>query len=288
MKKINQNNIVIKQVGGLFFVKTKENIKTCKALGKLKNNKILVGDYVELKDDVIIKVFPRTNSFIRPLISNVDQLVIVLSEIPEPDLSLIDKLIIYANFNNVKAVICVNKIDRNLAIYEKIKLEYDSVVEKVIKTSAIKNNIEELHEVLEGKFSVFCGQSAVGKSSLLNALLGENKVKTGDLSRIEKGKNTTRETEIFCLNDKTFIADTPGFSMLDLIKFSPQEVSKGYTEFYDLSHECRYKQCDHIFVEKDDCKVLREIEKDEILMNRYVRYKKNYLQVKERWDKRYD
>ena len=279
--------IVIKKNADKFTIKSSDQIYTIVARGNLKKNGVYVGDLVETDNNVILKVFPRINYLIRPNIANIDQIIIVVTSKPATDFVLIDKLIMYADKNLIKTIICVNKSEISQEIYEKIKIQYSNVVEKIVKTSAINNDIEELKPLLKGKISVFAGQSAVGKSTLLNAIFNKELAQVGELSKIDRGKNTTRETELYLLDENSFIADTPGFSCLELMNFSPEEVSSGYSEFYELSKNCKYRQCDHIFVDECDCEVKRKLREDFTIQERYERYKDLYIETREVWRKRY-
>lgn len=281
------NGIVTKQVGGRFTIRTQNEEIVTYARGKLKVNGVLVGDKVETDGKVITKVLPRINRLIRPTIANVDQIVIVIANKPSTDFVLIDKLIMYADKNNIEVIICVNKIENSKNIFDLVQKQYNQVVKKIIKTSALQKQIEELMPLLKNKTTVFAGQSAVGKSTLLNAIFNKNIAIVGELSKIEKGKNTTRETELYSIDNSSFIADTPGFSCLELINFSPEEVSRGYEEFYEMSKNCKYKQCDHIFVDLCDCEVLSNLKTNNALIERYERYKNLYIETREVWRKRY-
>ena len=285
---MTEKGIVIKQVGGLFTIKVDNEIISVPSRKNLKKNGVMVGDIVETDRNVILNVMKRKNRFIRPAVANIDQIIIVVANVPEPDFLLIDKMIIYADMNNVSTIICVNKSENSTDVLKRVKRDYGDVVEDIVTTSAINNDISELLPLLKGKLSAFAGQSAVGKSTLLNVIMNKNIAKTGDLSKIERGKNTTRETEIFSFDETTHIIDTPGFSMLDLINFSPVEVSKGYSEFYKMSENCKYRQCDHIYVEKKDCSVLTMLEFNKDKEERYERYKDLYNDTKEIWRKRYE
>ncbi|MBQ7308530.1 MAG: ribosome small subunit-dependent GTPase A [Clostridia bacterium] len=285
MTKID--GIVVKKNADKFTVKNGKDFYTISARGNLKKQGVFVGDRVEIDGNVVLKVLPRKNFLIRPNIANIDQIIIVIASKPATDFLLIDKLIMYADKNNIKTIICVNKYEISEELFVTIKTQYSQVVEKIIKTSAINNQIDELKPILKDKISVFAGQSAVGKSTLLNAIFEKEIAQIGGLSKIERGRNTTRETELFILNENSYIADTPGFSCLELINFSPEEVSNGYREFYDLSVECKYKQCDHIFVDEVDCMVKQQINQNDKLKERYNRYKDLYIETREIWRKRY-
>ena len=253
---------------------------------------MLVGDNVEIVKDefsnnyVITKVLPRKNQIIRPKVANIDQLLIVISAVPKPDLFLVDKLIINCFINNISPVLIINKIDliSNTEINE-ILNQYENVVEKIILTSALnKINIADLKSFLKNKTSVFAGQSAVGKSSLLNAISPEINQATNVLSKkVERGKHTTRECTIFVLEDNILIADTPGFSMLELdFKFS--ELPSYYPEF--ANYKCKFNNCSHI--NENGCGVIEGVNNGEINKNRYNRYVEMFKQLKTRWDKEYD
>ncbi len=247
---------------------------------------------MELKKDdfssnyVITKVLSRKNELIRPKVTNIDQLLIVISAVPKPDLYLVDKLIVNAIINDISPVLVINKTD--LISQEEIDdyvNEYGSVVDKIILTSAIKNsNIEELKAVLKDKTSVFAGQSAVGKSSLLNAIDSNINQATNILSRkVERGKHTTRECTIFVLDNNILIADTPGFSMLEL-NIKHTELKDYYPEF--APYTCKFTNCTH--TNEQTCNVKLAAENGEINKDRYLRYTEIFKQLKTKWEKEYD
>ena len=253
---------------------------------------MLVGDNVELKKDdfssnyVITKVLPRKNELIRPKVSNIDQLLIVISALPKPDLYLVDKLIVNSILNNIKPVLVLNKTDLlSQAEIDAYVNEFLPVVDKIILTSALNNkNISELKEVLQDKTSVFAGQSAVGKSSLLNAIDDSINQATNILSKkVERGKHTTRECTIFVLDKNILIADTPGFSMLEL-NMKHSELAAFYPEFADYT--CKFTNCSH--TNEQHCNVKNAVEAGDINKDRYERYLEHFKQLKTKWDKQYD
>ena len=256
-----------------------------------KQGRLLVGDNVELanndfgNDYVITKVLPRKNEILRPKVTNIDQLLIVVSARPKPDLYLIDKLIINAFINNIEPILVINKID----IFEKSELDnivnqYKSVVSNIILTSAINNDLSTLKDILKDKVSVFAGQSAVGKSSLLNSIDKDINQATNILSRkVERGKHTTRECTIFVLHDNIMIADTPGFSMLELnIKYT--DLKSYYPEFSDFN--CKYYNCTH--TSENGCTIKEDVNNGLINIDRYDRYLELYKQLKTKWEREYD
>ena len=259
-----------------------------------KNNKPLVGDIVEFsvndydKDkNVITKILPRKNQLERPYISNLDQLFIVLSKSPKPDYLLIDKLIIYAKINNITPIIVINKSDI-LSEQEIAEIKGQFPTYKIIVVSAINNDVTELKQLLANKISAFAGQSAVGKSSLINAISPNLNLQTNGLSsKIERGQHTTRHNEIYIMDNNIYIADTPGFSMLSL-DLKPSELKDYYDDFKVFEDDCRYVGCDHINSKAKDCGVVKAVEEGKICLSRFDRYCKIYSELKEKWERKYD
>lgn len=259
-----------------------------------KNNKPLVGDIVEFsvndydKDkNVITKILPRKNQLVRPYISNLDQLFIVLSKSPKPDYLLIDKLIIYAKINNITPIIVINKSDI-LSEQEIAEIKGQFPTYKIIVVSAINNDVIELKQLLVNKISAFAGQSAVGKSSLINAISPNLNLQTNGLSsKIERGQHTTRHNEIYIMDNNIYIADTPGFSMLSL-DLKPSELKDYYDDFKVFEDDCRYVGCDHINSKAKDCGVVKAVEEGKICLSRFDRYCKIYSELKEKWERKYD
>lgn len=259
-----------------------------------KNNKPLVGDIVEFsvndydKDkNVITKILPRKNQLVRPYISNLDQLFIVLSKSPKPDYLLIDKLIIYAKINNITPIIVINKSDI-LSEQEIAEIKGQFPTYKIVVVSAINNDVTELKQLLVNKISAFAGQSAVGKSSLINAISPNLNLQTNGLSsKIERGQHTTRHNEIYIMDNNIYIADTPGFSMLSL-DLKPSELKDYYDDFKVFEDDCRYVGCDHINSKAKDCGVVKAAEEGKICLSRFDRYCKIYSELKEKWERKYD
>lgn len=274
----------------VFFDKT----YNCILSGTIKKNmKPVVGDLVEFKTNpydeeksVITKILPRKNCLVRPSISNIDQLFIVLSKTPKPDYMLIEKLIIYAKINKIDPIIVVNKSDLlNNDELTEIKKQFPLL--KVLVVSAKLKQVEEIKAMLKGKISAFAGQSAVGKSSLINAIFPNFNLETNVLSqKIERGQHTTRHNEIYVFDDM-FLADTPGFSMLSL-QLEPNELKDYFDDFSEFEDDCRYIGCDHINSLAKDCGVVKAVEEGKIYLPRYERYCKIYSELKERWERKYD
>ncbi|MBO4323188.1 MAG: ribosome small subunit-dependent GTPase A [Clostridia bacterium] len=268
---------VEKIIAGKFFVKTGE-VAECSARGTMKRNSggILVGDRVEITDGVISGVLPRKSVLLRPAVANVDAAVVVIANLPKPDYYLTDKFIANCALSGVKVVIAVNKADMGDETIRSVKDNYDGVVDKIFYVSAkTKDGLGEFVEYIKGKLVVFTGQSAVGKTSIVNALFGEDR-ETGLLSeKTLRGKQTTTVTEIVEKDGLTVI-DTPGFSALDL-DLTKGEISLAYPEF--SKYTCRFSDCKHI--SERDCGVKDAVLNGEINKERYERYKKLYESAKE-------
>ncbi|MEG2001575.1 MAG: ribosome small subunit-dependent GTPase A [Clostridia bacterium] len=258
---------------------------------KFNSGNLLIGDYVEVTmkgdgDGMIEKIVPRKNFLVRPAVSNIDKIVILISSVPEPDFYLIDKMLVSASIMGIAPCIVVNKSDLNIGkLYDKVCFDYGGQVENIILISTFTGqNIEKVREVLQGSLTCLVGQSAVGKSSLVNSLKPSSNIETGVLSKNNRGKHTTRHLEIVELPNSTFLVDTPGFSFLDL-DIDPKDLMLHYKDYVELSKECRFTRCVHI--NEPDCKVLTELEKGTISKERYDRYKELYNELLIKWRKKY-
>ena len=210
---IKIKGIVIKINSDIYKVDTPAGVNNYRAKGvfKFKKTNIVVGDSVEINNDIIEKVYPRKNEFERPSIANIDQLIIVVSTAnPKPDLELLDKQLIMAEKNGVLPIICINKIDLR-DDYEDITKVYEKIGYQVVTTDA-KNGvgIEKLAILLQNKITAFTGNSGVGKSTLTNNIFGEDVSEEGETSsKLERGKHTTKFVELFKIANQSYIADTP-------------------------------------------------------------------------------
>ena len=267
-----QTGIITKGIGGFYYVLSNGEIFECKARGVFRKEKItpMVGDNVEIEvkggKGSIVKILPRKNELVRPAVANVDTLVLVVAATsPEPNLMLIDKMLVYAEKCGITAVICINKTD--LTQRDDIKDIYENAGYRVICTSAEKDeNLDELKELIKGRVTAFSGLSGVGKSSILNILTDAN-METGSLSeKIERGKHTTRHVELISISDG-FVFDTPGFSSLELPELTLEELSECFPEIDKYSGDCKFRGCSHI---KDQgCAVKAAVERGEISTERY-------------------
>lgn len=289
--------IVIKAVAGVFDVFCNGEVLQAFAAGRFRNEKIrlLVGDRVVLElapnDDknFISEVMLRKNQIARPTVANVDTLLITLAvKKPNPDLMLVDQLICWCRKIDIEPVVCINKSDYSLDDALFLAEQYKkSGIRVFITSKEDKASVDILRENLREGITCFCGQSAVGKSSLMNQLLGKQAFETGGLSkRTERGKNTTRHCELVAFDKNKFLADTPGFSLLEMPLLSPQELTELYFEYTPYADKCRFNGCAHI--NEPECAVKEAIKNGTLSIERHERYKEIFLQTTERWKKRYD
>ncbi|MEG0701997.1 MAG: ribosome small subunit-dependent GTPase A [Christensenella sp.] len=268
----------MKGIGGFYYVSDKAGaVYECKARGKFRREKVtpMVGDIVEFEKldgyDSIEQILPRRNFLLRPAVANIDSMILVLSAgKPEADLFLCDKLLIQAEQNGIAPVIVINKAETAPARVEELKAQYMGY--DVIITSAKDGvGIDELKEKIRGMCVCFAGQSAVGKSSLINTLEHEFDLEIGELSKkTDRGKHTTREVELLYVPScSAYVVDTPGFSMYDS-HIDKAEVSDYYPELRALKGECRFSSCVHD--KEPDCAVKAAVEAGKISKERYDRY----------------
>ncbi len=273
--------LIIKGVGGRYKVLSEGAVFNCVARGKIKlSDKLYVGDYVELVSDksgwFINGILPRRNLMIRPYVANVDLLVIVVAPVPEPDWILVDKLLIFAAECKINTLICYNKTDIDDKGYEYAQRVYGGIVKTVALSANTGNGVAEFAQMLKGMVC-FAGQSAVGKSSILNAICAANQ-SVGGLSKIERGRNTTRHVEIFKLTDDVSIVDTCGFSLLDVDGIDERELALYYPDFLDVGR-CRYNMCTHR--DEPDCAVKKALSEGRIDKDRYSRYLSIFEEIKQ-------
>lgn len=263
-----------------YMVKCGEETFLCNSRGLIKKRGegILVGDFVDVENGVIKSVKKRINRFIRPSVSNVDKIVLLISPEPKPDFYLVDKVLVNAFKENVDVVFVVNKSDADNTLIDFINNEYRSLNIPCYSISA-KNctGIDELKEQLKGKLSVLVGQSAVGKTSLVNAMFGLS-LKTGELSDIGRGKHTTTRSEIF-EQENIKIVDSPGFAVIDA-EVSADEFNEYYPDYVAFADKCRFRGCKHIG--EPDCKVKELVKQGVLSEKRYERYMEIYQDLLKR------
>ena len=270
-----------------FYIEYENKVYECRAKGILKKNKIspLVSDFAEFEiiDDEtgnLVSVVDRKNSLIRPPVANLDAVVIVVAASkPEPSLLFLDTQLVFLENINVTPIICLNKIDLDNEI--DIKNIYEKIGYKVILTSVKENEgIDELRETIRGKTVAFVGNSGVGKSSLTNILLNSKVMEEGSLSKIERGKQTTRHSELLKLEEETYIIDTPGFSNFDLPDIDASVLSTLFIEFRDKLNNCKYRDCRHVL--EKDCGVRIAVDNNDIAESRFENFKIMYEDLAKR------
>ncbi|MFZ7121156.1 MAG: ribosome small subunit-dependent GTPase A [Eubacteriaceae bacterium] len=282
--------IIVKGIGGFYYVKTKDGVYECKARGifRKENIKPYIGDYVNIDIDennigTINNINTRKNFLIRPPISNITQGIIISSVVdPKINFDFINKILVMAEKTNIKIVLCFNKIDLiSVNKQKQIKDFFINTNYKFLYTSVKKNiGINELREVLKNNVSVFAGSSGVGKSSLLNSIIPDLNLKTGIISdKNKRGKHTTRHVELFELDNNSFIADTPGFSNLDIIQdIEIEELMHYFPEFDQHLSDCKYNTCLHNC--EPDCGVKHALNNGHISRKRYNSYLELLNQIK--------
>ena len=283
--------IIIGNISNTYKIETNENTYLAYARGKFKNQEIkpLVGDRVEIevtdieKNEAIIEeIQTRKNEIKRPQISNIDQIIFIIStKNPKPVLLMLDKQLAYAEKIGIEPIIVVNKCDLK-DTFKSIKELYSKIGYQVILTSAKQNiGIDKLKQELQNKISVFSGNSGVGKSSIINAIFSKEKTQEGEISKKnKKGKNTTTDTKLYKLEENTYIADTPGFSSFEINEIESTELDKYFREFKAEIEKCEFVGCTHI--KEENCGVKTAMEEGKISEERYERYCKIYSGLKEK------
>ena len=294
------SGILLKHYGGFYFVLVAGQVYTCRIRGSLRRGgDIYPGDRVDIRilagtDGVIEAILPRQNELLRPKMANVDQCLIVLAVCdPEPDMLLLDKILLQASYHQIDPLICFNKTD----LMPKAAADHVQTYRRAGYFAFANSNCEDmeaqrqtlrgLQEKLLGKITVLAGPSGAGKSSLINRLYPEVRLQTGAISdKSGRGKHTTRFAQLLPLDENgTLLADTPGFSLLDLPKMVPTEVAAAYWEMARYASACRFQPCLHD--REPDCKVKEAKAGGLIDAGRYERYLlllEQVRQQKERYD----
>lgn len=290
---------IIKGIAGFYYVHVNgKGIYECKAKGifRKENIKPLVGDDVtiEITDAENLKgniteILPRKSALIRPAVANIDQALLIFAMTkPEPNYNLLDRFLIMMEQQGLECIICFNKHD--IASKEeriRIRSIYENSNCRVVFTSAMKKEgIEELQQMLQGKTTAVAGPSGVGKSSIINCLQKSKTMETGSISeKIERGKHTTRHSELITISDHTYIMDTPGFSSLALFDMEKEDLKTFYPEFEPYEDKCKFLGCAHIH--EPVCGVKDAVEEGKIHKTRYDNYVLFYEELKEKEKRKY-
>ena len=289
--------IITRGVGGLYYVRGNEDDKeyVLRARGIFRKRHVtpLVGDRVEFtpgqgeEHGWLEEIEPRLSESLRPPVANVELLMLVVAPVPEPDLLLIDRLIVRALASGMQPMVLVNKSDLDPQMYERIVQEYQGTPLEVMRVCAhTGEGLDALRERMRGHIVCFAGQSAVGKSSLINALFGLS-LETGGLSRkTERGRHTTRHAELLFIGDMRLM-DTPGFSLLTLEEtLEPEKLREYYPEYEACAQQCRFQPCLHD--REPGCAVRAKVASGELSATRHERYRTLLEEVKATWRGRYD
>lgn len=285
---------IIKGIAGFYYVHVGEQaVYECRAKGIFRkdNEKPLVGDDVQMEvlDEEnqkgrIVKLLPRRNALIRPAVANVDQALVIFSVThPAPSLNLLDRFLIMMERQQLPCLICFNKQD--IASEEegrRLQEIYQACGYQVLLVSALKEEgIDELRRLLQGKTTTVAGPSGVGKSSLVNCLQSKAVMETGEISsKIDRGKHTTRHSQLLAAGRDTYIVDTPGFSSLSLFDIKKEELAACYPEFVAYEPACRFRGCAHM--EEPVCGVKQALADGKISRERYENYVLLYRELKEK------
>lgn len=284
---------IIKALSGFYYVANEDGVVQCRGRGVFRKNKVtpLVGDEVVFQaendtEGYIMEVKDRKNELVRPPIANVDQAILVFSAV-EPGFStaLLDRFLVLVEYNHIEPLICITKMDLT-SEEQKSQLEayaedYRKAGYEVIFTSSeTSEGLEKLKPHIEGKISVFAGQSGVGKSSLLNAIRPDLELKTDDISsHLGRGKHTTRHVELITINNG-LVADTPGFSSLEFTEIEAEELNSCFPDISEISEDCKFRGCLHMAEPK--CAVKAAVESETLPEYRYSHYKDFLLEIKDR------
>lgn len=285
---------IIKGIGGFYYIHTPGmGVYECKAKGIFRNQRVkpLVGDNVSIdildekeKKGNIMEICNRKNQLIRPAVSNVDQAMVIFAAAkPAPNLNLLDRFLISMKKEDIETIVCFNKMD---IVTEKeisrLRDIYHLGGYHVLFTSAcMDEGVTVMTEQLQGKTTVLAGPSGVGKSSLINRIKPEANMETGEISaRIERGKHTTRHSELFLLNEDTYIMDTPGFSSLHIEDIEKEDLKNFFPEFADYEEGCRFRGCIHI--NEPGCQVKEALNQGGISKIRYDNYVSLYNEIKDK------
>lgn len=281
--------IILKITGGFYYVEAADSVYECKARGVFRKRGMspLVGDVVDISvpDDgycSIDRIHERRNYLVRPSLANLDNLMII-SSVKEPDanLYLIDKMTAAAVNKEITPIVVFSKSD--LAQTDHLVEIYRKVGIPAFSFSSVDNRgLEEIKAVLKDKVTAFCGNSGVGKSTLLNALFPELSLQTGAISdKLGRGRHTTRTVELFKKHGG-YIADTPGFSTVDIERFElirKDELKFAFPEFDEHFGTCQFNSCNHVC--EKGCRVLEAVENGEIPRSRHDSYVRMYNEVKD-------
>ncbi len=282
--------LIRKGIGGFYTVETDDGrLVVCRARGKFRKEGIspCAGDRVRITEEngegALEEISPRRNWLPRPPLANLDLLVVVSSlREPFPDSVMLDKTIAAAELDGIQPVVVFTKTD--LEDGSALKAVYDLAgIPCVVVSSPQGRGVEEVRSLLTGKISAFTGNSGVGKSTLLNALFPQLDLRTGEISqKLGRGRHTTREVELYKIEEGTYVADTPGFSTFDLTRYrltDREQLARGFREFLPYLGECQFTSCSH--TREKGCAILKAVREGKIAASRHESYQVMVDEVKD-------
>lgn len=284
---------IIRGVGGFYYVHAEGKVYECRAKGIFRKDGIrpLPGDLAEIAvlDETeskgnLERILPRKNALIRPAVVNVDQAMVIFAfESPKPNFNLLDRFLVTMEKNGIPPVILFNKKDlAREGQQEEILRRYVNTGYTMLFVSAKRGEeLWQVRTVLKGKTTTVAGPSGVGKSSLINRLQTAERLQTGEISeKIERGRHTTRHTQLLPVEENTYILDTPGFSSIELFDLRKEELGDLFPEIASRADGCRFAGCSHLT--EPDCAVKEALERGEISEGRYENYRLFYEELKNR------
>lgn len=284
-----QKGKIIKAISGFYYVDTGNEVVTCRARGKFRNNNLtpLVGDDVEFtvgdnNEASVEKVLERKNELVRPPLANLDNLFIIASVVdPKINTLIIDRLIVIAEYKGIEPILVITKVDLDDNYYEYKNIYENAGFKVIVCDNTTGSGSQEVLELMKGKISAFTGNTGVGKSTLLNNIFPSLNLQTGETSKkLGRGKHTTRHSELFMV-EGGYIADTPGFSSLDFEKcesISKDELPYCFREFEEYLGTCKFSTCSH--TTDKGCGILQAVEDGKISKTRHDSYVSMYNDVK--------
>ena len=297
MAEAYSTGTILQGIGGFYTARDEDGREyILRAQGKLRRERMKpkVGDRVELipgegeEHGWICRILPRRNELVRPPVANIDVIVIVVAAAtPDPDLMMVDRLMLNARRAGVAVQLVINKSDLSPDNAGDIVRQYRGAEVSPLQVCAATGaGMEALRERLRGRIHALAGQSGAGKSTMINALYGLD-LETGDLSRkIDRGKNTTRHCQLIPVEGGGMVLDTPGFSLLESGVFDPVELKDSWPEFTPYEGQCYFQPCYH--ATEPRCAVLDAVAAGKIDDRRHGRYIALLDEMKLRWRDRYD
>lgn len=267
--------LIIKAISGAFYVQTPDAILPCKARGIFRKRGIapVAGDHVRIEDDSIVEILPRKNELVRPKAANIDLALMTVSTVqPVPNSYVLDKLITICEFKKIEPIIILTKTD--LKKDDAFSSIYKNAGFTVIQTGEGIENREEILSIMRGKVSIFIGNTGVGKSTLLNRLFPDLDLRTAAISdKLGRGRHTTRQVELYPVPGGGYVADSPGFSSVELEAYEPirkEELAECFREFKPYLGKCQFIDCSHR--KEKGCAILEAVKEGKISMSRHESY----------------